>query len=118
MSKVAKTTKKRREFPAALKSEILAELRKPDCIVPEVAKSYGVSSGLLYEWRRRYASESKELPRSGNSNNQFIEVLVQDAKNPVLQKASLVFDDFAFSIEGKFSSTSLVNILKVLEASC
>ena len=56
----------------------------------------------------REASETKR-------NNNFVELSVKDSVSYTLEKASLTFKDFSFSIEGKVTSSSLIAIIKVLE---
>lgn len=52
----------------------------------------------------------------------FIELSVQEEnsflKKAKLQKALLTFDDFSISMEGSVSSSKLISIFKILEASC
>lgn len=49
----------------------------------------------------------------------FVELPIPDSEVYALQKASLIFEDFALTLEGRIKSSSLCAIVKILEeASC
>ena len=57
----------------------------------------------------------ESLDGSQNDGSQFVELLIQDSGGLDLKKASLIFSDFALTLEGRVKSSSLVAILKILE---
>ena len=98
-----------------IKSQILSELQVPGCIVSKLAKSYNVSNTVIYNWQRH----AREISLSGISEvdrgGKFIELSVKNSRNSTLEKASLVFNDFSIVLEGKVKSSSLFEIMKILE---
>ena len=108
-------TKSCNKIPPEIKSQILSELQAPGCIVSRVAKSYNVSNTTVYTWQRQAreirVAKVSEVDRGGN----FVELSVKDTSNCILEKASLIFNDFSLVIEGKVKSSSLVAIVKILE---
>ena len=98
-----------------IKSQILAELQIPGCIVSRLAKSYNVSRTTIHTWQRRAGEirvdKVSEVDRVGN----FVELTVKDFRNSRLEKASLTFNDFSFVIEGRVESSRLFAIVKILE---
>ena len=96
------------------KSQILADLDIPGYSVKELAKIYKVSTTSIYNLQR-VAQGIREIRRAEKSNN-FVEVSVTESMNSTLEKASLTFHNFSFSIEGKVTSASLIAIVKILEA--
>lgn len=54
-----------------------------------------------------------------NGKNEFVELSVSESETySSLTKASLVFQDFSLSLQGKISSSKLISILKILEVTC
>lgn len=51
----------RRVWTREQKRDIVAESLGPDLTPTEVARKYGISSGLLYTWRRQILSKSESL---------------------------------------------------------
>jgi|LakMenE01Jun11ns_1017448.scaffolds.fasta_scaffold8796247_1 transposase-like protein len=96
------------------KSQILADLAIPGYSVKELAKIYKVSTTSIYNLQR-VAQGIRDIRVVERSNN-FVELSVKDSTNSTLEKASLTFDNFSFSIEGKVTSASLIAIIKILEA--
>jgi transposase len=77
---------RRRVWPIEQKREIVAESLGPDLTPSEVARKYGISSGLLYNWRRQFLDEqvalvSRRLPS-------FTQVQIEPA--PQRPQAALV----------------------------
>jgi transposase-like protein len=95
------------------KSQILADLAIPGCSVKQLAKLYNLSKTSIYNLQR-VAENIRELKESKRSND-FVELSVRDSMSSTLEKASLTFHNFSFSIEGHVTSSSLVAILKILE---
>lgn len=61
-------------------------------------------------------SKSRNTPSPKSDNNiNFVELSLREEKHSSLQKASLTFSDFSFSIEGVIKSGVLLEILKILE---
>lgn len=109
---------KGRTITEAQKSQIISESYKTVCIISQLAKSYGISVKTLYSWRSRQKSERIKKEVSNNSNNQFVELSVQNNENIVLNKAELIFNKFSLLLEGNIKSTKLLEIIKVLEMPC
>ncbi|MCC8369571.1 MAG: transposase [Rickettsia endosymbiont of Oxypoda opaca] len=109
---------KGRTITEAQKSQIISESYKTGCIISQLAKSYGISVKTLYSWRSRQKSERIKKEVSNNSNNQFVELSVQNNENIVLNKAELIFNNFSLLLEGNIKSTKLLEIIKVLEMPC
>lgn len=103
------------KIPPEIKSQILSELQVPGCIVPRLAKAYNISKTTIYTWQRQARKinlgKISETDRGGN----FVELSIKDSRNSILEKASLVFNDFSIVVEGKVKSSSLLAILKILE---
>lgn len=104
----------RKKVTAELKAKVLAEASKAGCVMSDLARSYGISEKTLYGWR---SSAKKELVMA-SSGNKFVELLPEPPAQEMLKKAELVFGDCLLLMEGKFSSTKLISILKILEAAC
>ena len=110
--------KNNKKISSIIKSSVLLELSAEGYSISKIAQTHGISRGVIYSW-------IKELEVSGTrevsdmnpvSRNNFIEVALLDNKaSSKLQKASLVFNDFSLSIEGKITSASLIEIVKILE---
>jgi transposase len=54
---------RRRVWPLEQKREIVAESLGPELTPSEVTRKYGISSGLLYNWRRQFLDEQMALAR-------------------------------------------------------
>jgi transposase-like protein len=95
------------------KSQILADLAIPGYSVKALAKVYNLSRTSIYALRR--VSQSITEIKAAARGNDFVELSVRDSIKSTLEKASLTFNNFSFSIEGHVTSSSLVAILKILE---
>lgn len=96
-----------------IKSQILEDLAIPGYSIKELAKTYNLSKTSIYNLQR-VAQEISAAKKSERSNN-FVELSVKNSINSTLEKASLTFCNFSFTIEGKVTSTSLIAIVKILE---
>ncbi len=98
-----------------IKEQILREAQAPNCLVSKLAKSYNISETTIYTWKR----EAKKFIISNKNETDkakgFVELSVLDTRSSTLEKASLIFNDFSLVIEGKVKSSSLVEILRILE---
>ncbi len=101
-----------------IKEQILREAQAPNCLVSKLAKSYNISETTIYTWKR----EAKKFIISNKNETDkakgFVELSVLDTRSSTLEKASLIFNDFSLVIEGKVKSSSLVEILRILEEQC
>ena len=114
--------KRNKQIKSKLKSQILVELLSPGSSITKLAKSYNVSRSSLHKWRRDHKisdQHNSEVQQTAcnNGTGHFVELSVKKS-NFDLRKASLIFDNFSISIEGKVSSSKLFEILKVLEEPC
>ena len=96
------------------KSQILADLSIPGYSVKDLAKTYNLSKTSIYNLQR--VAQGISAIQGSERSSDFVELSVKDSVNSTLEKASLTFDNFSFSIEGKVTSTSLIAIVKILEA--
>jgi transposase len=69
---------RRRVWPIEQKREIVAESLGPDLTPTEVARKYGISSGLLYNWRRQFLDEQMAL--ASRSLPGFTQVQIEPAQ--------------------------------------
>jgi transposase-like protein len=112
----------RKKISEKIKSQILLELSKPGYVVSNLSRQYGVSSWIIYKWLKE--EKAPVAPAGGGSSvagewSEFVELSVLESGAPSgLTKASLVFQDFSLSLEGKVSSSKLISILKILEVTC
>jgi transposase-like protein len=104
----------KKRMPGELKEQITRESFKEGCIVSELAKLRGVSEKTLYGWRRKY----KQAALRSDSRNNFVELTVKEPESRLLKKAELIYDDFSVLLEGRIASGKLLEVIKVLEASC
>ena len=95
------------------RQQILAEALKPGSSISMIARHNNMSPKTLGTWKRKYLSKNTQ-----NTEGKFVELEVKEVDSSVLlNKASLDFKDFAFSITGKVRSSSLIKIIKILEGS-
>jgi transposase-like protein len=108
--------------PLEVKAEILNKLKVPGCRISELAKNYNISRTAIYSWQQDERREKEygkaQSPSLQNSSN-FVELAVveQSPKASSLQKASLTFNDFSLTLEGKLKAGVLLEIMKILEES-
>lgn len=101
------------------KFQILEESYEPGCIISELAKQYGISSKIIYDWRSKKKKKSVEVT-SESSTPDFVELSV----NPPLKKAVslkrtvLEFNNLSISIDGNIKSSTLLQMINILEESC
>lgn len=99
--------------------QVLQESYEPGCIISELAKRYGIPPRLIYDWRSKKKQESVETTPE-NPTPDFVELSVNTSfkKAPSLKRAVLEFNNLSISIEGNIKSSTLVQILTILEESC
>jgi len=112
-----------------LKTRIIGESLQAGCVIAELAKRHGISENTIYGWRSKYneavvshhtsfvAGGSKTVDSASDAG--FIELSVSEAREQAhLQEASLKFDNFHLSMQGKVKSSVLLSIIKILEEAC
>ena len=57
--------KQRRTYSPEFRAAVLADVRRPDMSVPEVAKKHKVAESIVYSWRRTMLDNSET---NGSSN--------------------------------------------------
>lgn len=100
-----------------VKSAILARLSSPGSSVSKLAKDYNIPVNTIYGWQAQERTVKKCTMGKESTNFVEISVVEQAPKAASLQKASLVFADFSFTLEGKIEAGVLLEIMKILEAS-
>lgn len=108
-------SKSRNKTSPEIKSQILAELQVPGCIVSKLAKSYNISKTTIYTWKQERQGLDVGKGNEIDRGSSFVELSVKESKDSTLEKASLIFNDFSLIIEGRVKSASLLAILKILE---
>jgi transposase-like protein len=98
-----------------IKAQILREAQAPNCIVSKLAKSYNISKTTIYTWKQGAKEFTTSSKNETDKTKRFVELSVLDNKSSILEKASLIFNDFSLVIEGKVKSASLLAILRILE---
>lgn len=109
---------KRKRIPSKIKAEILTALSKPDCIMSQLARTYGISVFTISQWRKEYQEVWSNIRQECTQVNNFAEVSVKEEGDKKLQKASLTFNNVTISIEGGIRSETLVEIIKLVEGRC
>jgi len=113
--------RRREQISKVLKEQIISKLSEPDCSVADLRRLYGISKTTLYKWRHEAIKQVTDASIQA-CGRKFVELLVEEPSNHLLesklQKASLTFDDFSISIEGRVSSSKFISILKILEEPC
>ncbi len=89
----------KREYTTELKREVLAMAAKGEKSISELERDLGISSGLVYKWRRRYrikeeggelaSSEEREAAAEIRRLKRELEVMRQE--RDVLKKAIQIF---------------------------
>ena len=108
-----------KKLTKAEKDQILQASYKPGCIISELAKQYGIPSRIIYDWRSKKKAKSA-VATSKNSESDFVELSVNmPLKKAVsLKRAVLEFNNLSISIEGNIKSSTLLQMLNILEESC
>lgn len=114
-----------------LKSSIISKSLVSGCDLGELAKSHNISRKTIYSWRNEYkklVTRNAESPGSRTrdvagdkvlkGSGGFIELSVTESSCVMLEEASLRFKDFSLLMQGKFKSSVLLSVLKLLEESC
>jgi len=77
---------RRRVWSVEQKREIVAESLRPDLTPTQVARKHGISSGLLYNWRRQILGEQMALAR--RSLPSFTQVAIEPAQTDLTPRRS------------------------------
>lgn len=108
----------RKKFPLELKQKVLEESVVYGRTLSSIAEEYGVPEYTIRRWRR----ERKKLSAGLNhvhEASKFVEVSLEEAASQVvLEIASLTFKGISLTLEGKIKSSSLIEIIKVMEKAC
>ena len=105
----------------SLRNKILTESFAPGCHLGSLAEKYNIPIKTLYEWRsKRFQnkqSKNVSLKNTSLENNNFLPVTlklntVQSTVENSLKAASLEFQKFTISIDGKFTTTQLHQIIQ------
>jgi len=101
------------------KEQILQASYEPECIITELAKQHGIPSRVIYDWRSKNKAGSV-VATSEKTPADFVELSVTDSvkKAASLKKAVLEFNNLSISIDGNIKSSTLIQMLNVLEESC
>jgi len=105
----------------SLKKEILLAMQEPYAVLTHIASKYGISRSTLYAWKKSYKESHSKAEHSEIANDdtdKFIELSVKNSSSSTLQKASFIFRDYSFSIEGEIKSKNLMQIMTILEEAC
>tara|TARA_B110000305_G_scaffold240947_1_gene313161 strand:+ start:199 stop:540 length:342 start_codon:yes stop_codon:yes gene_type:complete len=99
--------------------QILQESYEPGCIISELAKQYGIPSRFIYDWRSKKKKRSVMIT-SENPTPDFVELSVNTSfkKALSLKRAVLEFNNLSISIDGDIKSSTLLQMLNLLEESC
>lgn len=108
-----------KELTELEKSQILQASYEPGCIISELAKQYGIPSRIIYNWRCKKKAESV-VATSENSASDFVELSVNTTpkKTASLKRVVLEFNNLSISIDGNIKSSTLLQMLNILEESC
>ena len=111
------------KIAAEVKAQVMLELSKPESGVGNISRQYGVSRSTIYKWLKceRAAVSFCGVSSAASVDDRagFMELaVIEDGDHSSLTKASLVFEDFSLSLEGKLSSSKLISIIKILEVTC
>ena len=108
------------KISAEVKSQVMIELARGEFGVRNISMRYGVSRAAIYSWLKAERAEAGVgADASVNGRGGFVELSVEESQaHSSLTKASLVFQDFSLSLEGKLSSSKLISIIKILEVTC
>lgn len=92
---------------------------EPGCIISELAKQHGVPSKIIYNWRSKKKKKSV-VAISENPTPNFVELSVNPPlkKAVSLKRAVLEFNNLSISIDGNIKSSTLLQMLNILEESC
>lgn len=117
-----KQSKTRNIVRQLVKSEILNKLKTPGCKVSDLAEHYNISRKTIYGWQQneRKAKQPASVCATNvcdNSHFALVTIVDQASQTSPLQKASLTFNDFSLTIEGKLKPGIVFDIMKILEES-
>ena len=106
--------RRKKKIPLKVKMQIVSESFVPGCVVSQLALQYSISKQSIYYWRKEFTANNNQWRISPTHTN-FVELPIIGSKSRILEKASFVFHDFSFVLEGQVQVSSLVAILKILE---
>jgi transposase-like protein len=110
--------RKRKGISFRKRFQILEELSKTSKSASEIARAHNVSKQTLHRWRKEIGYQSpRQISKpelSEGISDKFVELTIQES-DFVLRKASLIFDKFSISIDGKMNGARLYEIIKLLE---
>ncbi len=112
-----------RKLSELKKAQILEASYEPECVISELAKQHGISARVIYGWRNKKKTESESesvITAPERPALDFVELSVcPPAKKEVsLKRAVLEFNNLSISIDGNIKSSTLVQMLNILEESC
>ena len=121
MGATASGRRRNRSWPEPLKREIVAASFAPGSSVSIVARQYDVNANQVFNWRKRYREDARQLP--GPSAPQLIPVIVAAEENVVAEQPSAVAEKIEIEVAGKyrvrvgcgFDGPALRRVLDVLE---
>ena len=92
---------------------------KLKCYFVTMPKQHGIPPRVIYDWRGKNKAESV-VGASEKAPADFVELSVTDTvkKATSLKKAVLEFNNLSISIDGNIKSSTLIQMLNVLEKSC
>ena len=99
--------------------QVLQESYEPGCVISELANRYGIPSRFIYDLRSK---KKKELVATTpkNPTPDFVELSVNTSfkKEVSLKRAVLEFNNLSISIDGNIKSSTLLQMLNLLEEKC
>lgn len=87
-------TKKRRKYDEEFKKRAVRLSYSSERSVQAVSQSLGISSGLLYRWRKKYtpSGEQTELSQEQDENRRLrLRLAELEEENDILKKAAAFF---------------------------
>jgi transposase-like protein len=104
-----------------IKNKIITESFSPGCHLGNLAEKYNIPIKTLLDWRRKHSlgkqSKDVSLNNGATRNQKFLPVSL-NPDNEIspgessLKAASLEFHKFTISIQGKFTTTLLSQIIQ------
>ena len=117
-TKRSSDTPKRRQWPKALKRQIVAETLEPGASVSIVARRYDVNANQLFKWRREMAPEQ---PAAAEQSVTMLPVtIVPEASEPRLwaRRSGTIEITFAggarVCVRGEVSAEALRQVIELL----
>lgn len=114
-------TGQRRRWSEDERARIVEESLKPGARVSEVANRYGVSRGMVFEWRRQ-AKVGKLRQDAGRSKPAFVPVTIEPERAGPRHIANdapaieIELGDIRIRIKGRVDGSALRTVLSALQA--